>query len=40
MKMNNSKNIGVEAFNPFTFKVIFDKYDPTAIYFVVFGLSL
>ena len=25
------------AFNPFTFKVIIDKYDPIAIYVVVFG---
>ena len=25
----------VGAFNPFTFKVIIDKYDPVAIYFVV-----
>jgi len=23
------------AFNPFTFKVIIDKYDPIAIYFIV-----
>ena len=30
----------VGAFNPFTFKVIIDKYDPIAIYFVVLGLSL
>ena len=30
----------VGAFNPFTFKVIIDKYDPTAIYFVVLGSSL
>ena len=30
----------VEAFNPFTFKVIIDKYDPIAIYFVVLGSSL
>ena len=30
----------VGAFNPFTFKVIIDKYDPIAIYFIVFGLSL
>ena len=30
----------VGAFNPFTFKVIIDKYDPVAIYFVVLGLSL
>ena len=30
----------VGAFNPFTFKVITDKYDPVAIYFIVLGLSL
>ena len=30
----------VGAFNPFTFKVIIDKYDPIAIYFVVWGLNL
>ena len=30
----------VGAFNPFTFKVIIDKYGPVAIYFVVLGLSL
>ena len=30
----------VGAFNPFTFKVIIDKYDPIAIYFVVLGSSL
>jgi len=28
------------AFNPFTFKVITDKYDSIAIYFVVLGSSL
>jgi len=28
------------ALNPFTFKVVIDKYDPVAIYFVVLGLSL
>ena len=28
------------AFNPFVFKVIIDKYDPVAIYFIVLGLSL
>ena len=26
-------------FNPFTFKVIIDKYDPVAIYFIVLGSS-
>ena len=26
--------------HPFSFKVIIDKYDPVAIYFVVLGLSL
>ena len=30
----------VGAFNPFTFKVIIDKYDPIAIYFIVLGSSL
>ena len=30
----------VGAFNPFTFKVIIDKYDPIDIYFVVLGSSL
>ena len=30
----------VGAFNPFTFKVIIDKYDPIAIYFIVLGASL
>ena len=30
----------VGAFNPFTFKVIIDKYDPVDIYFVVLSLSL
>ena len=30
----------VGAFNPFTFKVITDKYDPIAIYFIVWGLNL
>ena len=30
----------VRAFNPFTFKVIIDKYDPVAIYFIVLGSSL
>ena len=29
----------VGAFNAFTFKVIIDKYDPIAIYFIVLGLS-
>ena len=28
------------AFNPFTFKVIIDKYDLVAIYFIVLGLIL
>ena len=27
----------VGAFNPFTVKVITDKYDPVAIYFIVLG---
>ena len=30
----------VGAFNPFTFKVIIDKYDPVTIYFIVLGLGL
>ena len=30
----------VGAFNPFTFKVTIDKYDPVAIYFAVLGSSL
>ena len=30
----------VGAFNPFIFKVIIDKYDPIAIYFIVLGSSL
>ena len=30
----------VGVFNPFTFKVIFDKYDPIAIQFIVLSLSL
>ena len=30
----------VGAFNPFTFKVITQKYDPVAIYFIVLGSSL
>ena len=30
----------VGTFNPFTFKVIIDKYDPVAIYFIVLGLNL
>ena len=30
----------IGAFNPFTFKVIFEKYGPVAIYFVVLGSSL
>ena len=30
----------VGAFNSLTFKVITDKYDPVAIYFIVLGLSL
>ena len=28
------------AFNPITFKVIIDKYDPIAIYFIVLGSCL
>ena len=30
----------VMAFNPFTFKVIIDKYDPITIYFIVLGPGL
>ena len=30
----------VGTFNPFTFKVITDKYDHVAIYFIVWGSSL
>ena len=30
----------VGAFNPFTFKVIIDKYDPVTIYFIVLGSGL
>ena len=30
----------VGAFNPFMFKVIIDKYDPVAIYFIVLGSNL
>ena len=36
----DSYDSNVGAFNPFTFKVIIDKYDPIAINFVVLGLSL
>ena len=36
----DSYDSNVGAFNPFTFKVIIDKYDPIAIYFIVLGLSL
>ena len=36
----DSYDSNVGAFNPFLFKVIIDKYDPVAIYFVVLGLSL
>ena len=28
------------TFNPFTFEVIIDKYDPTSIYFIVLGSGL
>ena len=30
----------VGTFNPFTFKVIIDKYDPITIYFIVLGSGL
>ena len=33
----DSYDLNVGAFNPFTFKVIIDKYDPVAIYLVVLG---
>ena len=36
----DSYDLNVGAFNPFTFKLIIDKYDPIAIYFVVLDLSL
>ena len=35
-----SLSLLVGAFNPFTFKVIIDKYDPVTIYFIVLGLGL
>ena len=34
------RHLGSSSLNPFKFKVIIDKYDPIAIYFVVLGLSL
>ena len=36
----DSYNSNVGAFNPFTFKVITDKYDPVAISFIVLGSNL
>ena len=36
----DSYDLNVGAFNPFTFKVIIDKYDPVAIYFIVLRLGL
>ena len=36
----DSYDSSVGAFNPFTFKVITDKYDPSAIYFTVLGSGL
>ena len=36
----DSYDSNVGAFNPFTFKVIIDRYGPIAIYFVVWGLRL
>ena len=36
----DSYDSNVGAFNPFTFKVIIDMYDPIAIYFIVLGSSL
>ena len=35
-----SLSLLVGAFNPFTFKVIIDKYDPVTIYFIVLGSGL
>ena len=34
------RHLGSSSLNPFKFKVIIDKYDPIAIYFVVLGSSL
>ena len=36
----DSYDSNVGAFNPFMFKVIIDKYDPVAIYFIALGSSL
>ena len=36
----DSYDSDVGAFNPFMFKVITDKYDPVAIYFIVLGSNL
>ena len=36
----NLINMCLGAFNPFTFKVIIDKYDPITIYFIVLGSGL
>ena len=36
----DSYDLSVGTFNPFTFKVIIDKYDPIAIYFIVLGSGL
>ena len=36
----HSASLLVGALNPFTFKVIIDKYDPIAIYFIVLDSSL
>ena len=35
-----SRCLLIGAFNPFTFKVLIDKYDPVAIYFIVLGSRL
>ena len=36
----DSDDAKVGAFNPLTFKVIIDEYDPIAIYFILGGSSL
>ena len=40
VKVGGLLRLLVGAFNPFTFKVIIDKYDPVTIYFIVLGLGL
>ena len=34
------RDLVLGAFNPVTFKVIIDKYDPVTIYFIVLGSGL